>query len=84
MSIAHKWLEQEPWPTQVMPKKLLGAVRFSQVPAGDEKQMEILGGLNWFWKGHKAKWMIDGGVIRTTGDEATNDLQVRTQLQVVL
>ena len=23
MSIAHKWLEQEPWPTQVMPKKLL-------------------------------------------------------------
>ena len=23
MSVAHKWLEQEPWPTQVMPKKLL-------------------------------------------------------------
>jgi len=23
MSIAHPWLEQEPWPTQVMPKELL-------------------------------------------------------------
>jgi len=23
VSIAHKWLEQEPWPTEVMPKKLL-------------------------------------------------------------
>jgi Pyridoxamine 5'-phosphate oxidase len=23
MSIAHRWLEQEPWPTQQMPKKLL-------------------------------------------------------------
>ena len=22
MSIAHKWLEQEPWPTQATPKKL--------------------------------------------------------------
>ncbi len=25
MSIAHPWLEQEPWPTAVMPKKLLEA-----------------------------------------------------------
>ena len=23
MSVAHRWLEQEPWPTQKMPKKLL-------------------------------------------------------------
>ena len=23
MSVAHKWLEQEPWPTKVMPKPLL-------------------------------------------------------------
>ena len=68
----------------LLPKKLLGAVRFAQIPDGAEKRMEILGGVNWFWKGHKAKWMIDGGVIRTTGDEATNDLQIRTQLQFVL
>jgi hypothetical protein len=65
------------------PKKLLGAVRFAQVPAGDESRQELLGGVNWFWKGHKVKWMLDGGVIRTTGAD-TNDVQLRTQLQLVL
>lgn len=67
----------------LMPKKLLGSVRFAQVPEDDEHRQEILGGVNWFWQGHKLKWMIDGGVIRTTGVD-TNDLQIRTQLQLVL
>ncbi len=67
----------------LMPKKLLGAVRVSQVPEGDEKRMEALGGIDWFWQGHKAKWMLDAGVIHTTGAD-TNDIQIRTQIQLVL
>lgn len=67
----------------VVPKKVLAAVRFAQVPDGDEQVHEILGALNWFWQGHKVKWMIDGGVIHAT-DGGTNDLQIRTQLQLVL
>lgn len=71
----------------LQPKKLLGVVRFAQVPEGDEKKFEVLGGVDLFWKGHSAKWMIDGGVIHTTapaGTDATSDLQIRTQLQLVL
>ncbi len=68
----------------LMPKKLLGALRFAQVPDGAEKKYEALGGVDWLWQGHKAKWMLDAGVIHTTGTTATNDLQIRTQLQLVL
>ena len=67
----------------LLPKKLLGSVRFAQVPAGDEKVYEVLGGINWLWQGHNLKWMLDGGVIHATGVDTTN-LQIRTQLQMVL
>ena len=68
----------------LMPKKLLGAVRFAQVPEGAEKKHEILGGFDLFWKGHKAKVTVDAGVIHTTGDPARTDIQIRSQLQLVL
>lgn len=63
------------------PQKLLLAGRFSQVPEGDELKHEILGAVNVLWRGHTLKWMIDGGVIHTTGDTGGSDLQIRTQLQ---
>jgi hypothetical protein len=67
----------------LMPRRLLGAVRFAQVPEGDDDKQEILGAIDWLWKGHKAKWMLDAGVIRHTGPDTT-DLQIRSQLQLVL
>ncbi len=67
----------------LMPKKLLGAVRFAQVPEDDEQRHEILGGVDWFFHGHNLKLMADGGVIHTTGAD-TNDVQIRAQLQAVL
>ncbi|MBK9035967.1 MAG: hypothetical protein IPL61_32755 [Myxococcales bacterium] len=71
----------------LMPKQLLGAVRFAQVPEGDEHKQELLGGVDWFFHGHSLKWMLDAGVIHTTapsGGTATTDLQVRSQIQMVL
>lgn len=71
----------------LMPKQLLGAVRVAQVPEGDEQRYEILGGVDWFFHGHNLKLMADGGVLHTTaptGGDATNDLQLRAQVQAVL
>ncbi|HVV85252.1 MAG TPA: porin [Kofleriaceae bacterium] len=65
------------------PKTVLAAARFAQVPDGDEKKREILGGLDWLFQGHKLKLMVDAGVVQTTGVD-TNDFQLRSQLQLVL
>ena len=67
----------------VVPKKILGALRFAQVPEDDEQRFEILGGVDYFLHGHNFKLMADGGVIHTTGAD-TSDLQLRAQLQAVL
>ena len=67
----------------VVPKKILGALRFAQVPEDDEQRFEILGGVDYFLHGHNFKLMADGGVLHTTGAD-TNDLQLRAQLQAVL
>jgi Phosphate-selective porin O and P len=66
----------------VQPKTLLVAVRLSQVPEGSEHKHEILGAVDWLWKGHNWKWMADGGIIHTSG-VSTSDLQIRTQIQAV-
>jgi hypothetical protein len=63
---------------------VLVAGRFSQIPDGDEHRREFLGAANLLWRGHNLKWMIDGGIIQTTGDDGGNDLQIRTQLQASL
>ena len=65
-------------------KKVLGAVRFAQIPEDDEHRQEILGGVNYMFKGHKAKLMLDAGILNTTGDPGRTDLQIRSQLQLVL
>lgn len=67
----------------LVPGKLLGAARFAQVPVGDESRHEILGGVDYFVHGHSLKLMADAGVLHTTG-AGTSDLQIRTQLQLVL
>ena len=68
----------------LVPKKLLAAARFAQVPVGDESRHEILGGFDYFLHGHSLKVMADAGVLHTTGRTGTSDLQVRTQLQLQL
>ena len=68
----------------LVPKKLLGSVRFAQVPVGEESLHEILGGIDWFLQGHNLKLMVDAGVLHTTGDTGGSDVQIRTQLQAVL
>lgn len=67
----------------LVPKKLLAAARFAQVPIGDESRHELLGGFDYFVHGHNLKIMADAGVLHTTGT-GTSDLQVRTQLQLQL
>lgn len=60
------------------------AGRFAQVPDDDEHRREIAGAVNLLWRGHNLKWMIDGGVVQTTGTDGGNDLRIRTQLQASL
>ncbi|MEZ4400769.1 MAG: porin [Kofleriaceae bacterium] len=66
------------------PKRLLGSVRFAQIPSGAGTLNEILGGVDYFVKGHSFKWMLDGGVLHDTNGAGTTGLQIRTQLQFVL
>jgi hypothetical protein len=63
---------------------VLVAGRFAQVPDDDEHRREIAGAVNLLWRGHNLKWMIDGGILQTTGDGGGNDLRIRTQLQASL
>lgn len=70
----------------VLPKAVQVAGRFSLTPilgSDDETIQEILGAVNFYFKGHNFKLATDGGVITNSADDTT-DLQIRTMLQFVL
>lgn len=64
------------------PKKMEIAARFGMIPAGDENQLEIVGGFNWFAHGHSLKWQTDAGVLKVTGADGMQ-LVARTQAQII-
>lgn len=69
----------------VVPKTAEFAARFSLIPDGDvadESLMETRLAFDWYFKGHSFKWMTDAGFLTSTAAE-TNDMQVRSQLQLV-
>lgn len=71
----------------LLPKKAQVAGRFSYVPVGDRKQLEIRGAFNWYWVGHAFKWATDAGVVMLTGEDPVTmetdkpDVQLRSMAQ---
>ncbi|HEU5055442.1 MAG TPA: porin, partial [Kofleriaceae bacterium] len=69
----------------VVPKIAEFAARFSLIPDGDvedESLMETRLAFDWYFHGHNFKWMTDAGLLTSTAAE-TNDIQIRSQLQLV-
>jgi hypothetical protein len=69
----------------VVPETAQFAARFSLIPDGgaeDESLMENRLAFDWYFHGHSFKWMTDVGILSSTAAE-TNDLQVRSQIQLV-
>jgi phosphate-selective porin OprO and OprP len=73
----------------VVPKKAEVAARFSIVPTtGDRDQLEIRAAFNWFWEGHRYKWISDIGMVQQTGEDPVSmekddpDLLLRSMLQL--
>ncbi len=69
----------------VVPKVAQFAARFSLIPDAavtDESLMETRLAFDWYFQGHNFKWMTDAGFLSSTAAE-TNDIQVRSQLQLV-
>jgi hypothetical protein len=67
----------------VLPEKAEVAARFSLIPdLMDESLMETRLAFDWYFSGHNFKWMTDAGLLSSTAAE-TNDVQVRSQLQLV-
>ena len=44
--------------------------------------MESRLAFDWYFSGHNFKWMTDAGLLTSTAAD-TNDVQVRSQLQLV-
>ena len=69
----------------VVPKIAEFAARFSLIPDGaaeDEDLMETRLAFDWYFHGHNFKLMTDAGLLTSTAAE-TNDIQVRSQVQLV-
>ena len=69
----------------VVPRTAEFAARFSLIPdeaAMDESLMETRLAFDWYFHGHSFKWATDAGFLSSTAAE-TNDLQVRSQIQLV-
>lgn len=73
----------------VKPKRAELVARFSLAPVTtDRDQLEVRGGFNWYWEGHRYKWATDVGMLKTTGTDPTTmasddpDLLVRSMLQL--
>lgn len=69
----------------VVPKTAEFAARFSLIPdelVADESLMETRLAFDWYFSGHNFKWATDAGILTSTAAD-TNDLQVRSQLQLV-
>jgi len=69
----------------VVPKTAEFAARFSLIPdegVEDESLMETRLAFDWYFHGHNFKWMTDAGFLSSTAAE-TNDIQARSQLQLV-
>jgi len=74
----------------VTPKHAQVAARFAIVPAAnDRRQLEVRGAFNWYWEGHRWKWMTDVGMVKLTGHDPTTmaaddpDLQLRSTAQLL-
>lgn len=73
----------------VVPKRAEVVARFAMIPtAGDRDQLEVRGGFNYFWEGHRYKWSTDFGMVKQTGSDPTTmakddpDLLLRSMLQL--
>ena len=68
----------------VVPERIQVAGRYSLLPEDDdENTQEVLGAVNWYFRGHNLKLATDAGVILSSASD-TSDVQVRTMLQLVL
>lgn len=73
----------------ITPKQFQVVGRFGMTPlaltaAGDQEyNMEIRGGLNWYFYGHSLKWSNDIGIVKATTDGADAELQARLQAQLI-
>jgi phosphate-selective porin OprO and OprP len=66
------------------PKQFQVVGRFAMIPEGDDNLLEIRGGFNWHFEGHAYKWVNDIGVLVETADGGEKQLQVRSQIQLVI